>query len=200
MISERDYLELLHPDDRDGPIAQLYATRYAWKFKLAQAAHHRRTVQAVLEIGVRRGYSAHAILSACPTAKFCGVDWTEGGHGGTGEDDRDFVQELLVTTGAPIILLEDVDTQSIDELPFIPTELFDFAHVDADHTFEGCLHDLELAWAALAPGGTMLVDDFTYIPDVDFACRKFLADQGDVDDYWEHASYRGDIEIVKVRS
>ncbi|MGE0813474.1 MAG: class I SAM-dependent methyltransferase [Vicinamibacterales bacterium] len=36
---------------------------------------------------------------------------------------------------------------------------FQFISVDGDHTMAGCLHDLRLAEAALAPGGIVAVDD-----------------------------------------
>jgi predicted O-methyltransferase YrrM len=43
---------------------------------------------------------------------------------------------------------------------------FDLIHIDGDHTLRGKLIDLDLSRFLLAPGGLVLVDDYTHIPAV----------------------------------
>lgn len=49
----------------------------------------------------------------------------------------------------------------------------DWVYVDADHSFEGCLGDLESSLRILRPGGKLLGDDYTNKPGVRRAVDEF---------------------------
>jgi len=51
----------------------------------------------------------------------------------------------------------------------------DLIYVDADHTYEGCLRDMEDYYPLLNPGGVMFGDDYTEIPSVHDAVREFCS-------------------------
>jgi len=78
-------------------------------------------------------------------------------------------RKLLGTLDIEWDILEQ-DSQTI--LTLVPPT-FDLIHVDGDHTFEGCMHDMKICWPAVAPGGVMVVDDATYLPGPVRAVREF---------------------------
>ena len=137
---------------------------YGVKHALAKRADAMR----ILEIGVRRGYSALAFLSARPDAEFIGIDNLSGTYGGTG-DCYDWATRILGQF--PGVTLLHADTQKMDRL--FPATKFDLVHIDGDHSEAGCLHDMELCWPLLRRGGLMVVDDYDYQPAVRRAVEAF---------------------------
>jgi predicted O-methyltransferase YrrM len=118
----------------------------------------------IAEIGVRAGCSAFAFLSAVPGASYLGVDADVAAHGGI----PGFLRHArAVLDGLDATLLR-ADTRRLEALP----GRFDSVHVDGDHSYAGCLHDLGLA-ARAAPH--ILVDDYDSHPEVRQACHTFLA-------------------------
>ena len=173
----------MHPDDR-----------IRWKrsknkrIKLSAIRHwiaENIQPEVIIEIGVRCGYSALDFLSACPGATYYGFDNNAGQHGGAeGLKYHEWAVSLLEGYNATIY--PDVDTQSIDELPVKG----DFVHVDGDHSYEGCMHDIKLARKAGAKW--ILVDDFDYIKSVRQAVRDSIKDT----DYCEYFDgYHGQVLI-----
>ncbi len=72
---------------------------------------------------------------------------------------------------------------------------YDLAHVDGDHSFAGCLHDLELVECLGCPW--ILVDDIDYLPPVRHAVELFLGRTG-----YRHVylpSFRGDC-LIRTRA
>jgi len=63
-----------------------------------------------------------------------------------------------------------------------PPLRFDAAYIDGDHTAEGVLTDVTVAWPRLAVGGVMIFDDYEHSPetyvDMRQAIDKFLALEG----------------------
>lgn len=68
---------------------------------------------------------------------------------------------------------------------------YDFVHVDGNHSFEGCLHDLDLS--ARLGRGWVLIDDTDHVPDVGRAVRAFVAERGLTRLFFP--SFRGDCLI-----
>lgn len=162
-----------------------YVPYYALKHDIAKEFNPRR----ILEIGVRAGYSAVAFLTACPEARYIGLDADNGKHGGEGGPWTWWAEHLLQFYPKASIRIQD--TRELSELPDGP---HDFIHVDGDHTFSGALADLELALHALDPRGVILVDDYTYLPDVRHAVDRFLSSHPEL--VSEHrASLRGEVLI-----
>ncbi len=50
---------------------------------------------------------------------------------------------------------------------------FQLGYVDADHTYEGCLADMNNYYPLLEPGGILFGDDYTEIESVKHAVREF---------------------------
>jgi|GEM_PF-3539141 len=147
----------------------LYREQYQIKHDIALELNPK----SILEIGVRAGYSAFAFLSACPTARYVGLDAENNKHGGQGGPWTPWAVEILKPYDARI---EIGDTQKMTELARFGG--FELIHVDGDHTTAGCLHDLEMALEVLLPGGAILVDDYRYIGSVRKAVDAFAKESG----------------------
>lgn len=173
---------------------------YRNKAEIAYAAQPKR----ICEIGVRYGYSAFAILAGAPGAEFfIGVDILPGKYGGVRENTFPRVCEILGREfPAVAIWLSHFDTRTMLTLGISKKTTiagtFDFIHVDGDHTEAGCLHDLLLAIFSLTPGGTILVDDYTYVAGVTRAVDKFVAEFADhIESHYCKKSLRGEY-IIKI--
>jgi hypothetical protein len=164
---------------------------YNAKFQIANFIKPHR----IAEIGVRYGYSAYAFLSAVPEASYTGYDLVGGGHGGVAVDTFEHVRKILGRDfpRAQVALIH-ADSQKLESLD----GLFDFVHVDGNHSEAGCLHDCRLAIEALAPGGYILVDDYEYIAGVKAAVGEFLGEQnGAIERSFPYPSLRGEYVIQK---
>jgi hypothetical protein len=148
-----------HPDDPYRPTED-FRRHYQVKHDIAARLRPRR----IAEIGVRAGYAAFAFLSALPRAQYVGLDADLPAHGGI---PGFFGHARTVLDGFDATLVH-ADTRRFDALP----GRFDLVHVDGDHSYDGCLHDLALA-ARAAPH--VLVDDYDSLPEVRQACHAFLA-------------------------
>lgn len=113
-----------------------FRLRYArFKYAVADVLHP----QTIVEVGVRGGISAIAFLSACPDARFTGID--------NGRDQREYgidydtlVRNYFISLDARAAVL-NVDSQSMERF-----EACDLCHIDGDHTFSGVRHDVVAAW------------------------------------------------------
>ncbi len=154
----------------------------------------------IAEIGVRYGYSAHAFLYNNNIKRYIGVDYPGAGHGGVSEDTFPYVDTLLTYffPDTEIILIER-DSQTIDRLP--NNYKVDFFHIDGNHYYNGCLHDLYLAMNSLNENGIILVDDYIFINEVKQACNDFVEKEKDfVKNIEIIDSYRGEFIIKLIKS
>jgi cephalosporin hydroxylase len=129
---------------------------------------------SILEIGVRYGYSAHAFLSACPDAHYIGVDCDDGVLNAMGEPTLEWAAGMVKrTTGVTADELLRMNTQTAQ----IPGDCHSaLVHVDADHSFSGCLGDLHQAWRLCSRA--VLVDDYGSIATVQDAVHAFVRESG----------------------
>jgi hypothetical protein len=172
-----DIADYLNPADPFAQTTPLDALRqgYLFKHRVAQLLQPR----AILEIGVRYGYSAAAFLAACPTAAYLGLDGETASDGGVAGSNA-WAEAMLRRhyPHARVTILK-LDTQ---RQPLQGGEA-DLAHVDGCHTEEGCLHDLRAVRAAW-----VLVDDVEFLPAVARAVGRFVRGKEHV--YFP--SFRGD--------
>ncbi|MBI3861039.1 MAG: FkbM family methyltransferase [Planctomycetia bacterium] len=161
---ENEYLSLLagrlHADDRGH--WEAWRPYYQVLYRIAHSLQARR----VIEFGVRCGYSTLAFFSAVPGAKVVGYD------AALEQPSASYLShaENLVT-GHDFRLIR-ADTQGLDRIS--PCDLI---FLDGDHSYLGCLRDLELAyWSAAA----ILVDDYGPLPEVRDAVATFLSRHPDV--------------------
>jgi hypothetical protein len=146
---------------------------------------------SILEFGVRAGYSAAAFLSARPHASYIGVDADNGVDGGI-IGFTDWAAQMLPRKFPNArIAIHKANTQLPLSFSLPAVDLF---HVDADHSYKGCLRDLETAERIGAKW--VLVDDITFLPTVKQAAETFLAKRR-----YGHVlfpSFRGDLLIQMV--
>lgn len=173
---------------------QEYRDYYNIKYEICK----RVNPTAIVEIGVRAGYSAYTFLSACPNASYIGLDANNGQHGGRGGEDGKFSRwaEKILNENGFIFELHWMDTQTIDHLPLFGVDLF---HVDGDHTKDGVKHDLKLAYETLFDDGYILVDDVKYILDVQNGVKEWVEEMGDKIEWQYIESLRGEVLIRKVK-
>ena len=135
---------------------------YRAKFRVA----HMTKADRICEIGVRAGYSAYSFLSARPEAEFVGLDNNGNAHGGV---------KGLFTDVAPKILSEfkNVDLVLFDSQrnAVLHGAPYDFIHIDGDHSYKGCMHDLEMARECCE---WILVDDYDFLRGVRNSVDDFL--------------------------
>lgn len=122
--------------------------------------------ESILEIGVRAGYSALAFLQACPRAQYLGLDSDEGEWGGV----SGYIQHARAALEPYNAVVMRCNTQDrpIDPETIAVMRGYQLWHIDADHSYHGCLRDIQLA-AALG-ARWILVDDYDFIPSVRRAC------------------------------
>lgn len=105
----------------------------------------------ICEIGVASGIAAMAFMTACPKARYFGID-NRFEEEMRGVNLVDHAMELLKPFDACFL---DEDSQLISDL----YTTYDLIHIDGDHSREACAHDVEIAWNALTPDGWLLIDD-----------------------------------------
>jgi predicted O-methyltransferase YrrM len=158
----RDLVREWYPGDPFQPtpaIKQYYETKY----RVVERLHPKH----ILETGVRAGYSAFIFLRAAPQAQYLGLD--------NGLAD---VESGLALLDHARLLLKDFDaqlwvthSQCLHAWPKAKDGAFyEFVHVDAEHSYDGCLHDLVLSDEGAR---LILVDDYDTGPEVRRACEDF---------------------------
>lgn len=137
---------------------------YRAKHEVAQ----RLQPKLIVEIGVRAGYGAFAMLSACPDARYIGIDADNGTHGWTKGALRHAAKILAKFEDQSIWIR---DSQEVTRLP---GDIIDLLHIDGDHSFEGCYNDLALADRSGVRW--VLIDDYLSLREVREAVDKFALD------------------------
>ena len=168
-----------------------YYDYYLQKYLIASLYQPKR----IAEIGVRWGYSAFSFLCASPTASYAGFDIVGGGHGGANIDTFGYVGKMLAVhyPNAKVDLVYQ-NTQQLNKMP----GKYDFIQVDGNHKEDCVLHDMEIAWDALVPGGVMLIDDDINIAGVTRAVDRFIGAFTKIFDYYYRMpSLTGEVIIRK---
>jgi len=155
-----------------------------------------RTASRILEIGVFKGRSAAAMLCGSETSVYFGIDNFEGSADWNAETRAQHYHpdplhnlgrayrnilsvlhscELPRPEGRINLICEDSKHLSRPILHFFINNPPDLIFIDADHSEGGVTHDIRLAKAMVAPGGTIAGHDFDqYHPGVKSAvCREF---------------------------
>jgi hypothetical protein len=127
--------------------------------------------RSIVEIGVRAGYSAAAFLAAVPGCSYLGID-ADVGHSGGWPGALEKAEAMLLNHFGDRARLLKLNTR---ELETLPCGAVDLVHVDGDHSYAGCLHDLELAAGV---GRWLLVDDIEWENSVRAAATAFVSQGG----------------------
>ncbi len=149
-LTEGDLLaDVLHPLDAEADWTR--QGTYLWYWAIGRALRP----TAILEIGTRFGYSLVSVIKGSERVAHVVSYDMELDHVGS----IDYVETYLHRRHPEIIVRSvRVDTSTLDSLPAVDGAI-DLAHIDADHSEEGCYHDCELAFAVLCDGGWLVVDD-----------------------------------------
>jgi hypothetical protein len=174
--------DVLHPLDAEADWTR--QGTYPWYWAIGRA--FRPT--SILEIGTRFGYSLASLIKGSErVARVVSYDM-ELDHAGS----IDYVETYLHRRYPEIVVRSvRVDTQTLDALPVI-NALVDLAHVDADHSEEGCYRDCALAFVAICDGGWLVIDDVGAVagdPRARRGADRFLLERGLVPIFVD--SYRG---------
>jgi len=162
-----------------------------WNFRTIPFYQHYKSLyrvsrmlqpRSIMEVGVRFGYGAHALLTgAYCSATYTGIDFNEPSWGPYSGVPAEWAIEMLRRTCVQEKLqVFDWDTQK----PGMPPEFkgiafttdFDLVHIDACHSFEGALSDMHKFWPYCTRA--MLVDDYDDIRTVHYAVCQFTRDSG----------------------
>lgn len=149
------------PDDPVQPTDEMSAY---YRVKWETVAGMPEPPKLIAEIGVRAGYSALAMLLAAPGASYVGFEQDAGQFGG---------QRGITGRAVPTVLAGfdwDIEWDDSQEIHSITMDV-DFFHVDGDHSWDGAMHDIQLAWDC---SRYVLVDDYDYIRSVQAACDHFI--------------------------
>jgi hypothetical protein len=169
-----------HPSDPDRPTEE-FRRYYQVKYDIAARLQPRR----IAEIGVRAGYSAFAFLCAVPQASYVGLDADLPVHGGI-PGFLGHARRILQGSDATFL---HTNGRQLESLP----GRFDLVHVDGDHSYLGCLHDLRLSARAARH---ILVDDYDSLPEVRQACRAFLVEYPDIKAKYIDDGLRGNLLLT----
>lgn len=147
------------PDDPERPSDE-YKAQYFQKFNVARGAKP----EVIAEIGVRAGYSGLAMLLGAPGARYIGFEADAGNYGGI----RGITERARKTVFDGFdVQIRYGDTGNLLEI----RDEVDLFHVDGDHSYDGAMHDLELAWRC---SKFVLVDDYDFIRPVQAATDHFI--------------------------
>lgn len=186
--------QILHPDDIDN--SNFTNSLYWEQLELKANIIKKYNCKKIAEIGVRYGYSAYKILQENDCEYFgfdmLHYDKTKDHHGGVCENTFPFVENLLKNKKFHLI---HQNTQLIDKLG----NDFDAIHIDGDHSYIGCLHDLIISYYSLKSKGILLVDDVSFLKEVKRAVCDFLKIfKHQVKSIPIQDIYRGDALILKL--
>ena len=122
---------------------------------------------AIVEIGVRAGYGAWALLQSNPKAMYYGLDANNNTHGGLGGPWSPVAEKMLNSRGHAVKMWHDFDSQVHTSLPEeIGKEEVILYHVDGDHTAKGAYNDIVLCFKNAHAGCYILVDDYNPGPGI----------------------------------
>lgn len=196
--SGRDYEDfefdtnIIYPQDPTATQQRIEQYKNYYRIKHSICKKYNPTL--IAEIGVRAGYSAWTFLKACPDATYIGFDANNGTHGGKGGEDGQYFQWAKRILAPFNFELIECDTQKVDCLSISDV---DFFHVDGDHSVDGVMHDLDLAFHVLSGKGVILVDDLIYIDTVRDGVNRWLQKMGNSVKYEFIPSLRGEMLISK---
>jgi hypothetical protein len=203
--------EIAHPEDRC-----IFGTHFGENSYYADFAGIARKYapRAILEIGVRYGYSG---IAMCLGTKAAGTDpiyyvGCDAEYFSGPQSDMKYrnyrsnaVAQENFNRFVPGVLAEfhTINTQthglpeevrgswqgSGKQITFTP-RLFDIINVDGDHSFAGASKDLRQTWSLLNVGGILIIDD-TGMEGVRQAIEVFIRERGSELDHQWHDNERG---------
>jgi predicted O-methyltransferase YrrM len=139
--------------------------------------------ETYLEIGVRRGRSLAAVVSAAPDVAIFGFDLWEAGYAGNVNDGPETASREAVRLGhrGPRTFVAGDSGRTVPTfLSEHPTLSLDLVCVDGDHSRLGAWADLVNVAPRLSLGGVLVFDDIAnpHTPELLEVWRRFVAADG----------------------
>lgn len=173
-----DVLEKLDPDPYvarmlDGYRRAIDRFGKHWKYVDLWSMLHAYAVlvgpERYLEIGTRRGHSLAAVCAGCLTTGRIDLDvvscdlWIKN-YAGTDNPGPQYVASQMKKLGhtRTIRFLSGSTRETLPELFSDPSEWFDLATVDGDHSRDGARSDLEHVVPRINKGGMIAFDDISH--------------------------------------
>jgi hypothetical protein len=172
-----EYLKVMDPFDK----LQCYEKYEPCLWVKCRLAHY-VAPDVIVEIGVRSGYCAWAMLVGMPQAKYIGYDnylpsYDEGLKLGKLSERFYAWAKKIIPPNGQIVL---ADSQA----PGFKPAVAGLYHVDGDHTYASALHDIRTCMAAGYPSPVIAVHDFMAGPvrqavldavkGTDFVCHEIV--------------------------
>lgn len=121
--------------------------------------------QVICEVGVFAGRNFFPMIAHNPKVAIAVDSWTEDGvfsHNDSGLSqqalDRQYVDFINRTIDKPFVKVYREYSEIAVE--HFPDEFFDFIYIDGDHTYEGCLSDIENWYPKVKKGKFLTGDDY----------------------------------------
>ncbi len=132
-------------------------------YQVYSAVAAARRPRTYLEIGTRFGYSTVAVAAGAPELRrvvSCDLQAYDNPYALPSQEIAERNLRAAGFQGETRFLVEDSR-----RLPgLLAGERFDLILVDGDHSYEGCLTDMENCYELLSPGGILMVDDLDMPP------------------------------------
>lgn len=122
-----------------------------------------------LEIGTNEGSSLYHLFRGAFVKSATIVDTWGKEYGGTNRGSPDHIIKLMGSAMSRIRVMSIPSTEALKQLRE-EGKTFDLIFVDGDHSDQGCMSDMVLAWPLLRSGGWLVVDD------VDHPAHPYLRD------------------------
>lgn len=118
-----------------------------------------------VELGVFEGTFSAALMSVLRPEKLVLIDFFQGNMGSGDQDGNNFKFVDLSTVYRRLKAAETPQLRvwkgwSYELLPILDDNEYDMIYLDADHSYEGTLRDLELAFPKVRNGGWLMGHDY----------------------------------------
>lgn len=139
---------------------ELYKRRRIWKPFM-----EKHNCQVIAELGIQFGTTFDLMTAHNPKIAVAVDSWTAQGTAGQNdwafdqkEMDRQYNDFKERMKDKPFVQIYREFTH--DAVKRFPDEYFDLIYIDADHTYEGCLQDIEDWYPKVKIGGCLTGDDY----------------------------------------
>lgn len=121
--------------------------------------------ESILEIGVRLGYSFISMILGNPSMLYAkGID-NQSYHTDSMQRAKNNIEKILPDFS--YYELFSANSQTLVSLD----RNFDLIHIDGDHSYNGCFHDMRLCYKYAK---VLIIDDYHSIDSVREACNHFV--------------------------
>lgn len=137
-----------------------------WLAQMAQYAN------SVCEVGVWKGRSTRVLVDHCPGTVYVVDNWCDASETadlrnaemsdrGPTAIEQDFRQEFTAELASGKVRLFKGHSPEVAPMVLLASGGVDFAFIDADHAFEGCMNDIRAYRQVVRSGGVLAGHDYT---------------------------------------